>query len=126
MDLGYAHTRRKHYKSAINSYQRAIQINGKNPLAHFRLSDAYFETKQYQRAISSARKATGSKKYAVPAHVIIGDSYEALKKPGWKEKAIFHYKKGLNARKWKKYCEDKIDRIRNPMDDGEEGEDSGQ
>ena len=95
MNLGHAHAQQKQYKSAINSYQRAIRLNGNNPEAHYRLSDAYFATKQYQRAISSAKRATGSRKYAVPAHVIIGDSYEALKQPGWKEKAVFHYKKAL-------------------------------
>ena len=123
VNLGHAHAQRKQYKSAINSYQRAIRLNGNNPEAHYRLSDAYFATKQYQTAISSAKRATGSRKYAVPAHVIIGDSYEALKQPGWKEKAVFHYKKGLKDRRYKKYCEDKIDRILNPMDDGEGGED---
>ena len=77
----------------------------------------YFELKQYRNAIVSAKKAVSSSKWKVPANVILGDSYREL---GEKEKAIACYKKGVGDRRYKKYCEDQIDRILNPMGGGEE------
>ena len=51
--------------------------------------------------------------------MIMGDSHREL---GNKEKTIEHYKKGLGDRRYKKYLEDQIDRILNPMGGGEEGQ----
>ena len=79
------------------------------------LAAALFELKNYDAAIASAKHALGSSRFRVPANVIIADAYEGLKQDGWKELAIAHYKKGLKDRRYQKYCEDKIDRILNPM-----------
>ncbi len=117
--LGYAQMQKKDFKSAIKSYQLSLSLNGNNPQAHYRLADAYLEAKQYQRAMLSARKALRSK-FSVPANVILGDAYAGLRPEGWKGKAISHYEKGLKDRRYQKYCEDKIDRIVNPMGGAEE------
>ncbi|MDP6776052.1 MAG: tetratricopeptide repeat protein [Candidatus Latescibacteria bacterium] len=110
------------FKLARDAYLRALKIKSKYPEARYRLADAYLELNQYKSAIASARKALGSRRYSVPANVIMGDAYEAIKAEGWKEKAISHYEKGLKDRRYKKYCEDKIDRIKNPMGIDEEEE----
>jgi len=117
-DLGFAYHSQKNYNSAIASYKKAIANGGKSE-AHYRLSVSYFEAGKYQSAISSAKKALGSR-HDVPANVILGDTYEAVKGDGWKDRAIKHYKRGLKDRRYKKYCEDKIDRINNPMGAEEE------
>jgi tetratricopeptide (TPR) repeat protein len=119
VDLGFAYHSMKKYNKAIASYKKAITNGGKSE-AHYRLAVTYFESQKYQSAIGSAKKALRSKKYNVPANVILGDTYEAAKGNGWKEKAIQHYKRGLKHRRYKKYCEDKIDRINNPMGAEEE------
>ena len=120
--LGFAHSQRKHFKSAVSSFTQALKFGGRNAEAQYRLASAHFELKNYQNALNAARKATGSSKFRVPAHVIIGDVYDAWRPDGWKEKAIENYKKGLNDRRNKKYCEDKIERIINPMGEEVEGE----
>ena len=117
--LGYSHALGKNYKSAVSAYQQALALNSRDSEAQYRAAVAYFELKQYQNALNYARRATSSRKYAVPAHVIMGDVYDAWRPQGWKEKAIRSYRKGLGDRKFKKYCEDKIDRIKNPVDTGE-------
>ena len=117
-DLGFAYHSQKKYNSAIASYKRAVANGGKSE-SHYRLSVSYFEAKNYKAAMASAKKALGSK-HDVPANVILGNAYEAVKGAGWKKKAILHYNRGLKDRRYKKYCEDKIDRINNPMGAEEE------
>ncbi len=120
-DLGFAYHSQKNYKKAIASYKKAIANGGKSE-SHYRLSVSHFEAKSYKAATASAKKALGSK-HDVAANVILGDTYEAVKGEGWKDKAILHYKRGLKNRRYKKYCEDKIDRIKNPMGAEEEVDD---
>jgi tetratricopeptide (TPR) repeat protein len=119
---GRSRALQKQYTRAVSSYKQALALDGKNAEAHYRLATAYFELKQYKSVIGSARRALGSRKYQVHANVIIGDAYEAQKGEGWKERAIEHYKKGLKDRRTQKYCEDKIDRILNPMGQEDEAE----
>lgn len=114
--LGKAQADAKQYKSALSSYGKAIAIKS-DPEYHYRAGVAHFELEQYKSAIASANKAVGSSKWKVPANVILGDSYRML---GDKDKAVEHYKKGLSDRRYKKYCEDQIDRILNPMGGGDE------
>ena len=109
----------RNYKSAVSAYRQALALNSRDSEAQYRVAVAYFELKQYQNALNNARRATSSSTFGVPAHVIIGDVYDAWRPQGWKEKAIRSYQKGLGDRKFKKYCEDKIDRIKNPVDTGE-------
>ena len=117
--LGHSHALGKNYKSAVSAYQQALALDSRDSEAQYRAAVAYFELKQYQNALNYARRAARDQRYGVPAYVIMGDVYDAWRPQGWKEKAIQNYSKGLRDRKFKKYCEDKIDRIKNPVDTGE-------
>ncbi len=117
--LGYSHALGKNYKSAVSAYQQALALDSRDSEARYRAAVAYFELKQYQNALNYARRAARDRRFGVPAYVIMGDVYDAWRPQGWKEKAIQNYSRGLRDRKFKKYCEDKIDRIKNPVDTGE-------
>ena len=117
--LGHSHALGKNYKSAVSAYQQALALNSRDSEAQYRVAEAYLELKQYQNALNYARRAVSDRRFGVPAYVIIGDVYDAWRPQGWKEKAIRSYERGLRDRKYKKYCEDKIDRIKNPVDTGE-------
>ena len=114
--LGKAYSDAKQYTKSIASYRKALGIKN-TAEANYRIAVPYFERKQYQNAITHAKKAVSSSKWRVPANVILGDCYREL---GQKETAISYYKKGVGNRQYKKYCEDQIDRILNPMGGGEE------
>ena len=118
--LGFVQHQAKHFKSAVASYKKALAKNAGSKETNYRIAVTYFETQQYKSAAAAARNAL-SGKFLVPANVILGDIYEATKSEGWKDKAITHYQKGLRDRRYKKYCEDKIDRIKNPMGEEEAG-----
>lgn len=109
--LGQAYAQSKQYQNALGTYEKALAIDN-DPEVHYRMGSAYLELKQYQRAIASAQKAVSNAKFRVPSHVVLGDSYRGLDQ---KEKAIEHYKQGLEDRVYRRYCEDQIDRILNPM-----------
>ena len=114
--MGKAYFDARQYKSSVAAYRKALRIKN-TAEANYRITEPYFGLKQYQNAIIHANKALSSSKWRVAANVILGDCYREL---GQKEKAIAHYKKGVNNRQYKKYCEDQIDRILNPMGGGEE------
>lgn len=116
---GHARALRGQHSRAIQSYNQALDLDRRNAEAHYRMAAAHLELKQYGKAISAAKQALGSSRFRVPANVIIADAYEGRKQDGWKELAIVHYKKGLKDRRYQKYCEDKIDRILNPMGQSE-------
>ncbi len=114
--LGKAYADGRQYTNAVASYKRALGIKSTSEV-NYRIAVPYFELKQYRNAIRHANKAVSSSKWRVPANVILGDCYREL---GQKEKAIARYKEGAKDRRYKKYCEDQIDRILNPMGGGEE------
>ncbi|MCY4352265.1 MAG: tetratricopeptide repeat protein, partial [Gemmatimonadetes bacterium] len=114
--LGKAYSDARQYTNAVASYKRALGIKSTSEV-NYRIAEPYFGLKQYRNAIAHANKALSSSKWKVPANVILGDCYREL---GQKEKAIAHYRKGVTNRQYKKYCEDQIDRILNPMGGGEE------
>jgi tetratricopeptide (TPR) repeat protein len=118
--LGFAQHQSKDFTAAIASYKKALVKKPGSKETNYRISVSYFETQQYKSAAAAARKAL-SGNFLVPANVILGDIYEATKSEGWKDTAITHYQKGLRHRRYKKYCEDKIDRIKNPMGEDEAG-----
>ena len=121
-ELGYAYAKQKNFKSAIANYRAALKLTPKGNMIYFRMSEAYLESEDYQSAINMASKAFHSRRYAIPAHIVAANAYEKLKPEGWQEKAIRHYEKGLRDRRYQKHCEDKIDRIKNPMGSTEMGE----
>lgn len=118
--LGFTQHRSKDFAGAVKSYKKALALNTGSKETNYRIAVTYFETQQFKSAAAAARKAL-SGSFTVPANVILGDIYEAMKSEGWKDKAIAHYQKGLRDRRYKKYCEDKIERIKNPMGEEETG-----
>ena len=114
--LGQAYFNAKQYKSSIAAYKRALGIKN-TPEANYRIAEPYVELGQYQNAINHARKALSSSQWKAAANVILGDCY---RKRNDKDNAIKHYREGAKDRRYKKYCEDHIDRILNPMGGGEE------
>ena len=118
--LGKAYAEEKQFKNAIDAYTRAIAIKN-NAEYHYRSASAYLELKQYQNGIASAQKAVTDPKWRVPANVVMGDCYRDL---GQKEKAMEHYRLGAGDRIYKKYCEDQIERIKNPAGTSETSADT--
>ncbi|MCY3868328.1 MAG: tetratricopeptide repeat protein [Gemmatimonadetes bacterium] len=114
--LGNAYSNGRQYTNAVAAYKRALGIKNTAEV-NYRIAEPYFGLKQYQNAIRHANRALSSSEWRVAANVILGDCYREL---GQKERAIAHYKKGVTNRQYKKYCEDQIDRILNPMGGGEE------
>ena len=113
--LGYAYAKQRNYKSAIANYWAALKLTPNDDLIYYRMSEVYLDSEAYQSAINTASKAFDSRKYGIPAHIVAANAYEKLKPEGWQAKAIRHYEKGLKDRRYQKHCEDKIDRIKNPM-----------
>jgi tetratricopeptide (TPR) repeat protein len=80
------------YYEAIQEYQKALDTQPSNSLAHFRLAEAMFYQKNYQAAANAFRAALGGdldpKWTEVWSHVYIGKIYDLL---GQRERAINEY-----------------------------------
>jgi tetratricopeptide (TPR) repeat protein len=80
------------YYEAIQEYQKALDTQPSNSLAHFRLAEAMFYQKNYQAAANAFRAALGGdldpKWTEVWSHVYIGKIYDVL---GQRERAINEY-----------------------------------
>ena len=80
------------YYEAIQEYQKALDNQPSNSLAHFRLAEAMFYQKNYQAAANAFRAALGGdldpKWTEVWSHVYIGKIYDIL---GQRERAVNEY-----------------------------------
>jgi aminopeptidase N len=80
------------YYEAIQEYQKALDTQPSNSLAHFRLAEAMFYQKNYQAAANAFRAALGGdldpKWTEVWSHIYIGKIYDLL---GQRERAINEY-----------------------------------
>jgi aminopeptidase N len=80
------------YYEAIQEYQKALDTQPSNSLAHFRLAEAMFYQKNYQAAANAFRAALGGdldpKWTDVWSHIYIGKIYDLL---GQRERAINEY-----------------------------------
>ena len=80
------------YYEAIQEYQRALDVQPTNSLAHFRMAEAMFYQKNYQAAANSFRSALGGdldpKWTEVWGHIYIGKIYDIL---GQRERAVNEY-----------------------------------
>ena len=80
------------YYEAIQEYQRALDIQPTNSLAHFRTGEAMFYQKNYQSAANAFRAALGGdldpKWIEVWSHIYMGKIYDLL---GQRERAVNEY-----------------------------------
>lgn len=80
------------YYEAIQEYQKALDNQPSNSLAHFRLAEAMFYQKNYQAAANAFRAALGGdldpKWTEVWSHIYIGKIYDIL---GQRERAVNEY-----------------------------------
>lgn len=80
------------YYEAIQEYQRALDVQPTNSLAHFRMGEAMFYQKNYQSAANAFRAALGGdldpKWVEVWGHVYMGKIYDVL---GQRERAVNEY-----------------------------------
>ena len=80
------------YFEAIQEYQRALDVQPTNSLAHFRMAEAMFYQKNYNSAANEFRAAIGGdldpKWVEVWAHIYMGKIYDTL---GQRERAVNEY-----------------------------------
>jgi len=80
------------YYEAIQEYQKALDLQSNNSLAHFRMAEAMFYQKNYNAAANSFRAALGGnldpKWIEVWSHIYIGKIYDLL---GQRERAVNEY-----------------------------------
>ncbi len=80
------------YYEAIQEYQKALDAQPSNSLAHFRTGEAMFYQKNYQSAANAFRSALGGdldpKWTEVWSHIYIGKIYDLL---GQRERAVNEY-----------------------------------
>ncbi len=80
------------YYEAIQEYQRALDVQPTNSLAHFRMGEAMFYQKNYQAAANAFRAALGGdgdpKWTQVWGHIYMGKIYDLL---GQRERAVNEY-----------------------------------
>lgn len=87
------------YYEAIQEYQRALDVQPTNSLAHFRMAEAMFYQKNYQAAANAFRAALGGdldpKWTEVWAHIYIGKIYDIL---GQRERAVNEYNRAQHLK----------------------------
>ena len=80
------------YYEAIQEYQRALDVQPTNSLAHFRMAEAMFYQKNYNSAANEFRSAIGGdldpKWVEVWSHIYMGKIYDLL---GQRERAVNEY-----------------------------------
>jgi tetratricopeptide (TPR) repeat protein len=80
------------YYEAIQEYQRALDVQPTNSLAHFRMAEAMFYQKNYNSAANEFRAAMGGdldpKWVEVWSHIYMGKIYDLL---GQRERAVNEY-----------------------------------
>ena len=87
------------FVSAIQEYEKAVGLNPRSSLAHFRLGQAYFEQHSYSNAANSMRDCmNGDLKpewVETWAHIYLGKVYDVL---GQRQRAKAEYQKALNTK----------------------------
>jgi hypothetical protein len=86
------------FVSALQEYQRAIDLDPRSSLAHFRLGQTYFEQHSYSNAANSMRDSlNGDLKpewVETWAHIYLGKVYDVL---GQRQRARAEYQKAVNT-----------------------------
>lgn len=97
--MGDEYRERGEYVSAMQEYQKALALDPRSSLAHFRLGQTFFEQHSYSNAANEMREAlNGDLKPAwveTWAHIYLGKVYDIL---GQRSRARAEYRKALNTK----------------------------
>ena len=108
--LGVALIELGKYNDAIQSLQTAIALRPNFGNAHYRLAKAYNAVGRHQEVIQAGELALEhSKSLKGAVYVEIGEAYEKL---GNKAKALEAYEAGATDRRYKKFCDYKIEQLK--------------
>lgn len=87
------------YLEAIKAYQKVVDQNKNNSLAHFRLGQIYFRLHNYNAAAQEMRNALDGnlqpKWIEVWAHLILGEIFDAT---GQRDRALNEYQRALQTK----------------------------
>ena len=92
---------RENIYEAIQEYQNALDLQGNNSLAHFRMGEAMFYQKNYQAAANEFRSAIDGdldpsyKWVEVWSHIYMGKIYDLT---GQRERAVNEYSKAQHLK----------------------------
>jgi Tfp pilus assembly protein PilF len=87
------------YLEAIKQYQKVVDLNRNNSLAHFRMGQIYFRLHNYNAAAEELRGALDGnlqpKWVEVWSHLILGEIFDAT---GQRDRALNEYQRALQTR----------------------------
>ncbi|TRZ41632.1 tetratricopeptide repeat protein [Robertkochia solimangrovi] len=93
IDKGIALHDEGDYESAIQMYEKALEIDSTSSLAHYEMAFSYFNTKNYVKAEEHCRKSMAlDDKNMMVSYIILGNSLDMQGKP---EEAIEIFKEGI-------------------------------
>lgn len=97
--IGEEYLGQAEYVSAIEEFERAIQLNPRSSLAHFRLGETFFQQHSYSNAANSMKDClNGDLKpewVETWAHIYLGKVYDIL---GSRQRAKAEYQKAKNSK----------------------------
>ncbi|MFZ0427623.1 MAG: M1 family aminopeptidase [Acidobacteriota bacterium] len=97
--MGDEYSDQGEFVSAIEEYEKAVDLNPRSSLAHFRLGSAYFAQHSYSNAANSMRDClNGDLKpdwVETWAHIYLGKVYDVL---GQRQRAKAEYRKAINTK----------------------------
>ncbi|HEY3128925.1 MAG TPA: tetratricopeptide repeat protein [Acidobacteriota bacterium] len=97
--LGYELFQKNQFLEAIREYERAIKLNPRSSLAHYRLGEVFFEQANTQSAGNAFRDALNGdlqpKWVESMSHLDLGKIFDML---GERQRALAEYQKVLNAK----------------------------
>ena len=99
-------------QDAIEPLRRAVDLEGKDPEAHFRLAEAYYALGDYRNALDAAQGALQHQQGYHPAEVVLADTYLKL---GQKNQARTWYQKALADSRFRDYCTHQLEELAKPQ-----------
>ena len=99
LTLGDDAKQKSNYVDAIRAYEKALRINPRKSLAHFRMAEVFFEQMNLQAAANTFRDALNGdqdpKWIEVWCYLYLGKIYDIL---GQRQRAMAEYNKALNTK----------------------------
>ncbi len=118
-----------HYYDAIKEYQKALSIQPGNPLANFRMGEAFFYQRNYQAAANAFRESLQavpepSQKWTeVWSHIYLGMIFDSL---GQRERAVNEYSRAKQTNDNTGGAQDAAERyLKKAYSDGPQNADAG-